>query len=202
VGGLTAFSKAEPAVARSAACLRCHGSASSLHDFTGGEHAKAKLACTSCHAMHVAKSQPLLRTAQPALCTDCHPDVKAAFALPEHHKVPEGVLGCGDCHQPHGTRNPSLTKAPGDRTCFACHADIEGPFVFEHAGLISEGCRACHEPHGSIGRHLLKRRQVGQLCLECHSATPRDHTLPSFRDCTRCHTAIHGSNTSPRLLER
>lgn len=201
VGGLTAFAPSEPAAARAAVCLRCHGGATALHDFPASEHAKAKVACTDCHEVHRAQAAPLLEQAPPGLCYRCHPDVKAKFALPEHHKVPEGVMACVDCHQPHGSRNRAMMKAHDDRACFACHGDIEGPFVFEHVGLVSEGCQACHEPHGSTGRHLLKRRQVAQLCLECHTVTPSNHQQPSFRDCTRCHTAIHGSNTNARFLE-
>jgi uncharacterized paraquat-inducible protein A len=53
-----------------------------------------------------------------------------------------------------------------------------------------------------LNRHLLVRQQVAQLCYECHTVTPSDHVQPSFRDCTRCHTAIHGSNFNALFLER
>jgi predicted CXXCH cytochrome family protein len=94
-----------------------------------------------------------------------------------------------------------MMREPKDRTCVGCHVEIEGPWVFEHEGLVTEGCLGCHVAHGSTNRHLLKLRQVAQLCLQCHTVTPSSHTQPSYRDCTRCHTAIHGSNTDPRLLE-
>ena len=45
-----------------------------------------------------------------ALCYSCHQTVRSAFALPEHHKVPEGVVSCVDCHQPHGTSEHSLLR--------------------------------------------------------------------------------------------
>lgn len=201
VGGLEAFDADEPAAKRSAACLHCHAGTPALHDVDRGAHAKAGLACTDCHAIHENKGRPLLAKPQAELCGSCHLDVRAEFALPEHHKVPEGVMACTDCHAVHGTPERKLLKAPDDRTCTACHGDVEGPFVFEHPGNVTESCERCHAPHGGIGRHLLIRRQVAQVCLECHAATPSDHLQPSFRDCTRCHTAIHGSNTDPHLME-
>jgi DmsE family decaheme c-type cytochrome len=143
-----------------------------------------------------------LRTKTPALCYGCHLEVRAKFALVERHKVNEGVVSCLDCHRPHGSANPAALRAPDDRTCFRCHGDLEGPWVFEHAGNVTEGCQRCHDPHGSVNRHLLIRQQVAQLCYECHTVTPSNHIQPSYRDCTRCHVSIHGSNTDPRFLEQ
>jgi hypothetical protein len=53
-----------------------------------------------------------------------------------------------------------------------------------------------------VNRHLLIRQQVAQLCYECHTVTPSSHVQPSYRDCTRCHVDIHGSNIDPRFLEQ
>jgi DmsE family decaheme c-type cytochrome len=200
VGGLHAFTSGEPASARSSRCLACHATGGALHDFRVGEHASSRVACTDCHAGHAPKADPLLNAAAPELCYACHGDVRAAFALPERHKVPEGVVGCLDCHEPHGTRNTAGLRDDQDRLCTTCHADVRGPFVFEHGAILTEGCTHCHEPHGSVNRHLLVRQQTAQLCYECHTVTPPTHAQPSFRDCTRCHVAIHGSNTDPRFL--
>ena len=79
-----------------------------------------------------------------------------------------------------------------------------GGVMSERAGLIGltlEGCGSCHEPHGSANRHLLLYQQVAQLCYQCHAVTPASHVQPSYRDCTRCHTAIHGSNSQAFFLE-
>jgi DmsE family decaheme c-type cytochrome len=202
VGGIQSFARERPASERSGVCLKCHAGATTLHDFKSGEHALAAVACTDCHRVHGAAGPHLLAKKTPELCYGCHLEVRAKFALPEHHKVPEGVLGCLDCHQPHGTRNVRLLRGANDRTCFRCHADVEGPFVFEHAGLVTEGCARCHDPHGSVNRHLLIRQQVAQLCYECHAVTPASHVQPSYRDCTRCHVDIHGSNVDPRFMEQ
>src|SRR5437773_1418745 len=40
----------------------------------------------------------LLRKSQPELCASCHGVVMAQFALPSHHRVPEGLMKCTDCH--------------------------------------------------------------------------------------------------------
>lgn len=202
VGGVQAFTKATPAAARSAPCLKCHAGDKTRQDFTGSEHAKSGVACTDCHDPHKGVGETMLVKAGPQLCYGCHLDVRAKFALTEHHKVDEGVVSCLDCHQPHGTRNPRMLRGADNRTCFRCHGDLEGPFVFEHTGLVTEGCQRCHEPHGSTGRHLLIRQQVAQLCYECHAVTPTSHVQPSYRDCMRCHVSIHGSNTDPRFLEQ
>ena len=42
---------------------------------------------------------------QPELCYRCHGNIQAQFALPTHHRVPEGAMNCSDCHNPHGTSN-------------------------------------------------------------------------------------------------
>jgi DmsE family decaheme c-type cytochrome len=202
VGGLRTFSSTERASDRSAKCLECHAGRESLHDFKASEHALAAVPCTGCHRMHGGTRDRLLAKAPPELCYGCHLEIRAKFALPEHHRVNEGVVGCLDCHQPHGTRTRAALRAANDRTCFRCHGEIEGPFVFEHAGLVVEGCARCHDPHGSVDRHLLVRQQVAQLCYECHTVTPSNHLQPSYRDCTRCHVDIHGSNTDRRFLEQ
>ena len=201
VGDLQTFARARPASERSGVCLKCHGGANGLHDFKSGDHALSAVACTDCHRPH-GGGEHLLAKKAPELCYGCHLEVRAKFALPEHHKVPEGVVTCLDCHQPHGSRNRRLLRGTNNQECFRCHGEVEGPFVFEHAGLVTEGCVRCHDPHGSANRHLLIRQQVAQLCYECHTVTPSTHLQPSYRDCTRCHVDIHGSNIDPRFLEQ
>lgn len=202
IGNLQNFAAARPAAVRSAVCLKCHSRSEALHSFHSAAHVLSGIACTDCHRAHDFSADPLLRVPTPELCYGCHLNVRAKFALPEHHKVDEGVVGCSDCHEPHGTRNLFAMRAPNDQTCLRCHGEIEGPFVFEHDVLLTEGCVRCHDPHGSTNRHLLVRQQVAQLCYECHTVTPTNHLQPSFRDCTRCHVSIHGSNVDPRFLQQ
>jgi DmsE family decaheme c-type cytochrome len=199
-GPIRTFQKSEPADQRSQPCRTCH--AATVSHVTRGEHARAGVACNDCHMIHGGPREHLLARPEPRLCYGCHPGIRARFALPEHHEVDEGVVACHDCHDVHGSSNDFELLDAHDRTCTRCHADMAGPFVFEHVGRLTEGCTGCHEPHGSLDRHLLKRQLVGQLCYGCHTVTPASHMQPSFRDCTRCHVAIHGSNTDPRFFER
>jgi DmsE family decaheme c-type cytochrome len=200
-GPIQAFRALESAGARSAPCLACHAGESHLQDWRAGDHAKAGVACTDCHELHGGTGAALLKKATPELCYGCHLDVRAQFALPERHRVDENALACGDCHTPHGSQNQRSLLRPDDRTCLSCHNELTGPFVFEHAGLVVEGCGSCHVPHGSVNRHLLHYQQVASLCYQCHTVTPSDHVQPSYRDCTRCHVDIHGSNIDPHFLQ-
>lgn len=199
-GPIRNFAKSAGVDERSKPCRTCH--AKTVSAVTRSEHTRAGVACMDCHSVHGGPAERLLAAPAPRLCYGCHPGVRTRFALPEHHEVDEGVVACADCHGVHGTPNDFEVLDAHDRTCTRCHADIAGPYVFEHTARFTEGCGGCHEPHGSINRHLLKRQSVAQLCYGCHTVTPAEHLQPSFRDCTRCHVAIHGSNTDPRFLER
>jgi DmsE family decaheme c-type cytochrome len=141
------------------------------------------------------------------LCLSCHNETKSQFTQPFHHKVLEGAMKCSDCHNPHGgfELKQARLAVGADAACIKCHSDKQGPFVFEHAPLKVEGCAICHSPHGSSNPRLLKRNNVNQLCLECHSNaheigapnTPSFHNQATarFQNCTTCHAKIHGSNS-------
>jgi DmsE family decaheme c-type cytochrome len=198
-GGLRAFVREEPASGRSAACLRCHKDDGHAR-FLRSEHALADVACTDCHEGHGGHGEAMLATAPPELCFGCHAAVRAAFAMPERHGPNTAPPDCLSCHDPHGTPNVASQREANDRRCMDCHGDVAGPWVFEHAPNLVDGCTSCHDPHGSFDRHLLNRQPVAILCYQCHTVTPSSHVQPSYRDCTRCHVAIHGSNTDPHLL--
>jgi len=149
----------------------------------------------------------LLGDSQPELCFGCHAGIEGQFSLPSHHPVGEGLLTCTDCHNPHGSRNQPMLRSANRDTCVGCHAEKRGPFIFEHAAANVEGCTICHTPHGSVNRMLLVRREERFLCLQCH-VDPFAPNVPHGRlgfqtsgDCVRCHTAVHGSNSSPFLLD-
>jgi predicted CXXCH cytochrome family protein len=156
-------------------------------------------------------NKAMLKNSEPQLCISCHSEVKAQFSKPFRHKVLEGTMTCSDCHNPHGGFDQKQTKLAvgADQTCVKCHTNKQGPFVFEHATLKLEGCSSCHTPHGSSNPKMLKRSSIRQLCIECHTnilgvETPDSenpggpHGQNSIRsqNCTICHAAIHGSNTS------
>lgn len=209
-------------------CLACHAGKEEHNNFRRGEHWRNDVGCVDCHSphspeavggkvgslIHVADASTvkpgpsmlrMLRASEPQLCLKCHTEMKAQFSLPFHHRVLEGAMKCSDCHNPHGGFELKQTRLAvgADATCLKCHTDKQGPFVFEHAPLKVEGCTICHIPHGSGNPRMLKRNDVRQLCLECHSNTfeigapntPSFHNQATvrFQNCTVCHVKIHGS---------
>src|SRR5665213_449660 len=97
-----------------AKCLTCHAGAHP--DFLRSPHAKANVSCISCHSVHASKEEKLLKASQPALCFQCHSDVKAAVSMPFHHPVNEGVVKCTDCHDIHGTFGNNNLKSAADQS--------------------------------------------------------------------------------------
>ncbi|MEK7406883.1 MAG: DmsE family decaheme c-type cytochrome [Acidobacteriota bacterium] len=196
-------------------CLKCHLREPPLAARIQGGHGRGQVACGNCHSMH--KEPERLRPRQPARinqqCAGCHAAEWAQFQRPHRHRLPEGAMSCTDCHNPHGSPPPQFRRvvSANEPGCFRCHGDKRGPFVFEHAPVRLEGCRACHEPHGSANPRLLNRAEVRFQCLECHSnigaggalggIPPGLHDLrsPRFRNCTICHSKIHGSQVDRGL---
>jgi predicted CXXCH cytochrome family protein len=221
----------------SARCMTCHITSQDQMQFDRSEHHFNGVGCVTCHAPHLLEaaempnpvkapvtqqaffsvprlneqarwlSSNLLRQSQPVLCFSCHGVVQAQFALPTHHRVPEGFMKCTDCHSPHGTRNKPMLRRTNWEGCINCHIEKRGPFVFEHAAVKVEGCIACHYPHGSVTRMLLVRREGRFLCLQCH-VNPQADNVPHGRlsfatmgECIRCHVSIHGSNFNEFFLD-
>ncbi len=194
-------------------CQSCH---SDLHSaFEGGEvHLARGVACESCHRVHPEEPprQALLVAAPNDLCADCHPRAVRSFERPYGHQLGRAGLDCIACHNPHGGPGERSLRVDrsGDSACVSCHSDLRGPYVFPHVHGVSGDCMSCHEPHGSSNPHALTRSRVDQLCLECHSpigsgtlgsqpVSTHDLRSPRWRNCTVCHVAVHGSNTSPTL---
>jgi predicted CXXCH cytochrome family protein len=218
-------------------CLTCHVSSKQQEFFAHSEHAGHGISCNECHATHLVDDvkdlskgdsiypqahffqlpqladetrwlhNSLLKESEPTLCYGCHKTIQAQFSLPEHHRVPEGLMKCSDCHNPHGTENMASLNKPSSETCVNCHVEKRGPFVYEHPGLKVEGCVSCHNPHGSTNNFLLVRREGRELCLECHTGFHTQAQVPHSRlgfqtsgECTRCHVTIHGSSLDPDFL--
>lgn len=193
-------------------CLECHSGQETHRGRVTTAHFRNALDCTACHKVHDSKRPSLLAAEPNELCSTCHASIRAAFNRPFTHRLAQGAMECVDCHNPHGGTPPDAMPrfAANEATCLRCHGDKRGPFPFEHAPVRLELCSTCHEPHGSSNPRMMARHDVSQLCLECHTTTltnlggtpPALHDMrsPRFRNCTTCHSKIHGSFVSPDFL--
>ncbi len=192
--------------------MGCHQSQHSFEFASSGFHATASVTCDSCHSIHGAKATRLLREPVGTLCASCHPAQRSLFDKPYAHHLERGGLECTSCHNPHGGAGADSLKrtVAGEPACLSCHAEKQGPFVFTHVEGFAGNCLSCHEPHGSNNAKMLTRSQVSSLCLECHTTFPagtlgpqppsfHDLRSPRYANCTVCHVAVHGSNSSPLL---
>lgn len=201
----------EPSKERIDACLACHGERHGELNYRRSAHMRRGVSCTDCHVatgsegFHKMRAvDDVMRGVQPKLCYECHTEQRGAFLLPYHHPVEEKFMGCTDCHDPHGAyRLTQLRSRHTEARCTSCHENTGGPFIFEHPPGRASGCTACHQPHGSTNPRMLNRAQVQYLCLECHTNTPAFHDLTdsTFRNCTVCHSKVHGSNMNKKLME-
>jgi DmsE family decaheme c-type cytochrome len=186
--------------------------------FANSVHANsAAVNCLTCHSMHkpAAKSTHLIAKPPGELCATCHTTQTASFKnKPYVHRLDRGGMTCLDCHSPHAKQGETVKMTTqGELPCMNCHSEMRGPFVFDHVTGSGGNCLSCHQPHGSNNPKMLLWARVDQLCLSCHSQTggPRtfgsqppsfhDLTLPRYRNCTTCHVAVHGSNTSPGFFK-
>ncbi len=204
-----------PAADSERACLSCHRQAPAQAGRIHAGHARNQVSCTACHLVHRQPQQLALNTpaAVNRQCASCHTSEWAEFQRPHSHRLVQGAMACTDCHDPHGGPRPRSARAvsANEPACLRCHGDKRGPFPFEHPPVRLEGCRSCHEPHGSANPRMLVRAEVRFLCLECHSNVasqpalgglpPAFHDLRSarYRNCTICHSRIHGSFADRRL---
>jgi DmsE family decaheme c-type cytochrome len=196
-------------------CLSCHKNNDHKRmNWAFSPHKKAGVECNNCHGNH--SQEVHLKDGQEfkglnvgmwksdrnsAVCMSCHKDVAARMNMPSHHPVKEGGLSCVNCHDPHTGKQTTL--AGKTEQCTQCHQNVRGPKVFEHAPVV-EDCTTCHNPHGSPNRRLMQLAQPMQ-CLQCHSIAATRHTKAGaptgaqMRNCTNCHSAIHGSHSDPKL---
>jgi DmsE family decaheme c-type cytochrome len=206
----------------SQSCLTCHDLSTHEKSRRQGVHANSETVnCLTCHSVHHSEplAQSLLRRKEVEVCSSCHSTYVAGFrSKPFAHRIGRGGMECSSCHEPHAkiSREPVRRTRSGQIACAECHTDKKGPFVFPHGAneVFEPGreCMNCHEVHGSNNPKQLRRANVWQLCIECHSPItgttlgsqpPAFHNLnnPRYQNCTTCHVAVHGSNRSPALLK-
>lgn len=132
-------------------------------------HAEIEEACTSCH-------RPFDRSAEDALCLDCHEEVGADLTAGKgfHGKAPGlAATACRSCHTDHQGRQ----------------ADVVGlnPAVFDHdlTDYPLHGAHTrvpCADCHAAEAKH----REASALCAECHESDDV-HRGGLGEDCGACH---------------
>lgn len=199
-----------PPQAQSLICLKCHSANATfnLHNWSASTHAVSDVSCIDCHSIcstfQTGNFDLKVRPRDTAdMCYKCHQEIRAQFALPSHHPVPEKRVFCTDCHESHGSTNDKLLRKGGIKeACVQCHAEKEGPFLFPHADT-TEDCRTCHTHHGSVNDSLLTYRQPF-LCLQCHTGHSTPKNSPAelkgafYTRCTDCHSQVHGTDLPSR----
>lgn len=191
------FAKKANLEAGTTACLKCHRKGETKAWDTS-PHAEEGLNCVNCHQMH-SKSEKQLKKTQAEVCGECHKEKASEILMPGRHPVKEGKMNCSSCHSPHGSAQLSNEGGSLTMKCVECHQEKAGPFKFEHEPA-TEGCLNCHKVHGSANKKLTEFKQPA-LCLQCHTGEHMFQAgVMTTGDCTRCHTALHGSNLSQELL--
>ena len=86
-------------------CTRCHMDKSGPFIF---EHGDVTEECTACHSPHGSVSRPLLTTAMPFLCLQCHPSSHQGLLSSDPREKAVFARRCTDCHSMiHGSDTPS-----------------------------------------------------------------------------------------------
>lgn len=210
-----------------AACLRCHQQTLDASHWKNTDHAKANIACVTCHQVHPdtekalesgsinrgktqdprnvvrfakqPEKQLMLKADEPTLCGQCHQTQLAQFRLNFHHPVPEGQIVCSDCHSVHPTKAGQSKQTPFKSKCVTCHQDKAGPFVYEHDPVAGFGGSGCNECHTPHGSQnpYMLLSRGRGLCAQCHSDKLANHHPGETCWSAGCHVAPHGSNSDP-----
>jgi len=192
------------------ACSDCHQPHVGLDNYGYDVHSELQLKCSSCHKVH-GGNQELLLSSKAEFCLKCHDAVSASFTRRSQHPLNQQNITCLSCHRFTKRRDQAITRDI-ERMCQNCHPEESGPFPYEHEAVNAyavegSGCLACHNPHGSENDHLLKQKGK-ELCIQCH-VTPAGHeslsslhgNIRSIENCYACHSDIHGSFVSRKLLD-
>lgn len=139
--------------------------------------------------------------ARVANCTegDCH----AAESRFDFQHGPVAVGACDTCHAyTDPAKHTFELKAKNQELCEFCHigkTKVVGEVT--HKPFADGDCLGCHSPHGASNPALVRAKQPGAVCANCHDVTANKshlHGPVAAGDCSACHNA-HKS-THPKLL--
>lgn len=155
-----------------------------------------KASCMSCHSMHGATGEHILRDpGDGKACLGCHTaksdttrnhvlgrvpgkDLSAAAKAGRVVLSTDGGVGCLSCHDLTGDRSITLlrTLPAGRAICLDCHADRTDINGGPHSRLSKNGkptCINCHDIHGGDRKNTFLTLGPGsdgdpKGCLSCH----------------------------------
>jgi predicted CXXCH cytochrome family protein len=155
-------------------------------------HARGRLTCESCHAMHESDPAGQMRRDRggDAMCTQCHERLDDAAALRAHTRHDPAGPGarCRGCHMPDvvyglvGGRISHRIESPDPRAsalharpdaCTLCHADRSRAWAIAAAGTVggepARGSRTAGDPAserpGATGAGAAELPEVGRMLL-------------------------------------
>lgn len=141
---------------------------------------------------------------EPAVCLECHGEMKATFEASHVHTA-FAAGECSGCHNPHASRHAGLLATDGRSLCRRCHDDMPpAGLVVPHPPVANGDCVHCHDPHASAHVGQLRQPLVDN-CSGCHAAvagwSDRSlvHAPVDDGECLTCH-ASHGSDVEGMLL--
>ncbi|MHC4716434.1 MAG: cytochrome c3 family protein [Planctomycetota bacterium] len=119
------------------------------------------------------------------------------------------VGACEMCHAYVAPNKHTFTlKQAKHRLCSFCHIGRDSGVVV-HEPVQQGQCLSCHHPHGAASRELLRKGDIGTLCLSCHDNVMRDRKnahgpvrTGSCGACHRSHASMYANllMTDPRRL--
>jgi predicted CXXCH cytochrome family protein len=146
-----------------------------------------------------ASAKTKLKGKIPALCYDCHLDLKKDLSdTYVHARVKQGK--CMACHSSHASKIKGLMSDDIKLLCLHCHKGIKEQLKKNtvHSAMRQYDCMECHAPHSSNINHLLVKKEK-ELCLNCHENVNKQLDNPyicrPFKEgkCSSCHYA-HASS--------
>lgn len=197
-GTVVALLDSEPSL-----CLLCHDE---LEAAVGADletpHYPVTESCLTCHDPHGGTEAPLLHSALPGLCSDCHDLADLATG---HGGQLTDATSCSACHSPHGSDQAAMLLGAVSHSPFAegsCEACHRAPFG-ERIRLRARGERLCEACHGDVTEtdggnrsvHAATRGERGRAgCLSCHDPHMSDHSALVHEGgnalCRSCHAEV------------
>jgi predicted CXXCH cytochrome family protein len=153
----------------------------------------------------IAEAKVKLKKKVPALCYECHENLKEELADPYvHFLFKQGK--CITCHNSHVSNEEGLLNEKINNVCLNCHNALR-KLVSKakvHPALTRGTCADCHGPHSGKHTNLLSSKEK-DICLKCHENLKEEmkkkYGCKAFKNgqCSSCHNS-HASTYDNLLV--